>query len=153
MQFSMFTALQWLNLLISSYFSCRLFLSLFFWPCLSAYGVIYLCGWCNSKQGRSSHFSSLFKFNLTDLNLCDTAIILSLSDLTGTSHFFFFLPLKKREKWKKTNLSKKIMMAVALMILGTSPCNESGAKTERVCFPSLYIAARLTPHAQAAPPQ
>lgn len=28
MQFSMFTALQWLNLLISSYFSCRLFLSL-----------------------------------------------------------------------------------------------------------------------------
>lgn len=28
MQFSMFTALQWLNLLISSYFSCHLFLSL-----------------------------------------------------------------------------------------------------------------------------
>lgn len=44
-------------------------------------------------------------------------------------------------------------MAVALMILGIPPCNESGAKTETVCFPSLYITAGLTPHAQAAPHQ
>lgn len=44
-------------------------------------------------------------------------------------------------------------MAVALMILGVSPCNEPSAKTETVCFPSLYITARLSPHTQAAPHQ
>lgn len=42
-------------------------------------------------------------------------------------------------------------MTVALMILGTSPRNESGAKTEAACFPSLCRAAGLTPRAQAAP--
>lgn len=39
-------------------------------------------------------FLLLFKFNLADLSLCDTAIILSVSDLTGTSLLFC---LKKRK--------------------------------------------------------
>lgn len=43
------------------------------------------------------------------------------------------------------------MVAVALMIPGITPRNESGARTENVCFPSLHRAAGLTPHAQAAP--
>lgn len=43
------------------------------------------------------------------------------------------------------------MVAVALMISGIPPYNEFSAGTENVCFPSLYRAAGLTPHAQAAP--
>lgn len=43
------------------------------------------------------------------------------------------------------------MVAVALMIPGIPPCNESSARTENVCFPSRYRTAGLTPHPQAAP--
>jgi len=61
MQFSVFTALlQWLNLLINSYFSCHLSpASLSLFALLSAYRAIYLYCCCNSEQGHSSHLSSL----------------------------------------------------------------------------------------------
>lgn len=61
MQFSMFSALlQWLPLLISSYFSCHPFLcSPFILPCLSAYWAVSLYAWYSSKSGQNCNFSSL----------------------------------------------------------------------------------------------
>lgn len=97
----MFTALlQWLNLLISSLFFF-FFLSrpkhpFYFCPAY-LHRVIYSYGCCNSKQGQSYHFSSLSHFNLADLNLCDTAITLAISDLMGTCHYFYFFFSLKRE--------------------------------------------------------
>lgn len=93
MQFSMFTALlQWLNLLISSLFflPSRPKHPFYFCPAY-LHRVIYSHGCCNSKQDQSYNFSSLSHFNLADLNLSDTAITLSISDLTRTCHYYFFL--------------------------------------------------------------
>lgn len=80
----MFTALlQWLNLLISSYFSCHLFLSIPFifalLICIQSHLSVRLV---EQQAGPKLSFLLPFKFNLADLNLCDTAIISSVSDLT-----------------------------------------------------------------------